>query len=197
MESGYYTEPPPLHHPSLQLDPQNKQIPRPFPPHQWDEVFRKKSSVLRNLQSAVLSLHPVLTPSVWVSMDWLVWAVNWKDATSLPPHTPDPSLSPLCIIKKTCAHIFLLLVGTLINIWVVWSVQRGPLLYVWSLYKRLFCLCFPWSYSRWLSILGSRGAQGLTWRIVRRSVGRNLWGFFILHWPIFILLFLLLVVVED
>jgi len=25
VESGYYTEPPPLHHPSLQLDPQNKQ----------------------------------------------------------------------------------------------------------------------------------------------------------------------------
>lgn len=67
-----------------------------------------------NLQSAVLSLHPVLSPSVWVSMDWLVWALNWKDASSLPPHTPDPSLSPLSIIKNTRTHIFLLLVDTLI-----------------------------------------------------------------------------------
>ena len=174
----------------------------------WDLWNTQKHQVLflltsgmkcsgRNLQSAVLSLHPVLTPSVWVSMDCLVWALNWKDASSLPPHTPDPSLSPLSIIKKICTHIFLLLVDSLIiNIWILWSVQRGPLLYVWSLHKRLFCLCFSWSYSRWLSILGSSGAQGLTWRIVR-SVGRILWGFFIRRWPIFILLFILRVVVED
>jgi len=150
-----------------------------------------------NLQSAVLSLHPVLSPSVWVSMDWLVWALDWKDASSLPPHTPDPSLSPLSIIKNTRTHIFLLLVDTLIvNIWILWSVRRGPSLYVWCLHKRLFCLCFSWSYSRWLSILGSRWAQGLTCRIVR-SVGRILWGFFIRHWPTFILLFILRVVVED
>ena len=183
------------------------ETPSPFPSHQWDEVFRKKSSVLRNLQSAVLSLHPVLTPSVWVSMDWLVWALNWKDASSLPPQTPDSSLSPLSIIKKTCTHIFLLLVGTLIiNIWVLWSVQRGPSLYVWSLQKWLFCLCSSWSCSRLLNILGSRLAQGLTWRIVGRSVvstvfGRNVGGilcdFFFCHWLIFILLFILRMVVED
>ena len=79
------------------------------------------------------------------------------------------------VIKHT--HIFFLLVGTLIiNICVLWSVQRGPSLYVWSLHKRLFCLCFSWSYSRCLSILGSRWAQGLTWRIVGRSVVRTVVG---------------------
>ena len=76
------------------------QIPSLFPPHQWYKVFRKKSSVLRNLQSSVLSLHPVLIPSVWVTMDWLVWAPNWKDSTSLPLHLPDTSLPHFPIIKK-------------------------------------------------------------------------------------------------
>ena len=49
--------------------------------HQWNEVFRKKPSVIRNLQSSVLRLHPVLIYSFWVTMDCLVWALNWKDAT--------------------------------------------------------------------------------------------------------------------
>ena len=158
----------------------------------WDLWNTQKHQVLflltsgmkcsgRNLQSAVLSLHPVLTPSVWVSMDCLVWALNWKDASSLPPHTPDPSLSPLSIIKKICTHIFLLLVDSLIiNIWILWSVQRGPLLYVWSLHKRLFCLCFSWSYSRLFSVLGSRWAQGLPWRIGQKC-WKNPLGF--LHLP--------------
>ena len=118
----------------------------------------------------------------------------------LPPfsHTRPFPFSPLHHQKNIHTHIFFLLVGTLIiNICVLWSVQRGPSLYVWSLHKRLFCLCFSWSYSRCLSILGSRWAQGLTWRIVRRSVGRIHQGFFIRRWPVFILLFILLVVVED
>ena len=32
-------------------------------------------------KSSVFSLHLVLIPSVWVAMDCLVWALNWKDAT--------------------------------------------------------------------------------------------------------------------
>lgn len=129
MESDYYTEPPPLHHLSSQMGPPKyPEIPSPFPPHQWDEVFRKKSSVLRNLQSSVFSLHPVLIPSVWVTKDCLVWALNWKDATSLPSHTPDPSLSSLTIITTQIhTHIFRQLADTLItNIWVFWPLQRGP-----------------------------------------------------------------------
>ena len=52
---------------------------------QWSEIF---------------SLHPVLIPSVWIAKDCLVWVLNWKDAASLPSHTPDPSLYWLAIIKK-------------------------------------------------------------------------------------------------
>ena len=115
---------------------------------------------------------------------------NLKRSHLPPSHTPDPALPSLPIIRKTDRHIFLWLVDTLIiNIWVLRSVQRGPLLYVWSLHKRLFCQCFSWSYSRLLSVLGSRWAQGLTWRIVR-SVGGILRGFFIRHQLTFIPFFL-------
>ena len=65
VQSDYYTEPPPPHHPSSQMGPPKyPEMPSPFRPHQWHEVFRKKPSVLRNLQCSVLSLHPVLIPSV-------------------------------------------------------------------------------------------------------------------------------------
>ena len=60
----------------------------------------RNPSVIRNLQSSVFSLHPVLIPSVWIAKDCLVWVLNWKDAASLPSHTPDPSLYWLAIIKK-------------------------------------------------------------------------------------------------
>lgn len=129
MESDYYTEPPPLHHPSSQMaPPKYPEIPSPFRPHQWDAVFRKKASVLRSLQSSVFSLQPVLIPSVWVTKDCLLWALNWKDATSLPSHTPDPSLSSLAITTTQIhTHIFLQGAETLItNIWVFWPLQRGP-----------------------------------------------------------------------
>lgn len=200
MESDYYTEPPPLHHLSSQMGPPKyPEIPSPFPPHQWDEVFRKKSSVLRNLQSSVFSLHPVLIPSVWVTKDCLVWALNWKDATSLPSHTPDPSLSSLTIITTQIhTHIFRQLADTLItNIWVFWPLQRGPLLLFDPRTDWLFCQGFSCSDSRLLKVSGSRWALGGTWSIVGRTVGRLLRDFFIRHRLIFILLFILRVVVED
>ena len=41
-------------------DLQNTRDSKSFPHHQWDKVFRKKSSMLRNLQSSVLRPHPVI-----------------------------------------------------------------------------------------------------------------------------------------
>ena len=83
-------------------------------------MFRKKSSMLRNLQSSVLRLHPVIILSFWVTMDCLVWALNWALLTYLTiPFLPFPSS------KHT--HVFLQFVDTLIiNIWVCWALQRGP-----------------------------------------------------------------------
>ena len=121
------------------------EIPSPFPPHQWDEVFRKKPSVIRNLQSSVFSLHPVLIPSVWVAKDCLVWALNWKDAASLPSHTPDPSLPFLTIIKNRYTHTHLFTTCWYFNhqhLSVLASTER-TIVVVWSLHKWLFCQGFP------------------------------------------------------
>ena len=48
-------------------DLQNTQNIKSFPPHQWDKVFRKKSSMLRNLQSSVLRLHSPSPHSQYLS----------------------------------------------------------------------------------------------------------------------------------
>ena len=50
-------------------------------------------------------IHPVLISSFWVNMDGLVWALNWKDATSLPSYIPDHPLPSLPIIEKH-THLF-------------------------------------------------------------------------------------------
>ena len=166
VQSDYYTEPPPPHHPSSQMGPPKyPEMPSPFRPHQWHEVFRKKPSVLRNLQCSVLSLHPVLIPSVWVTKDGLAWALNWKDATSLPSHTPDPSLSSLAIITTHIhTHIFWQLADTLINnIWVLWPLQRGPSLLFDPWINEYSVRAFPVvtaDYSRSPAAGGHRGVPG-------------------------------------
>ena len=87
----------------------------------WDLWNTQKHQVLflltsgmkcsgRNLQSAVLSLHPVLTPSVWVSMDWLVWALNWKDASSLLRHRTLPFLPSPSSKKHAHTSFYCLLI---------------------------------------------------------------------------------------
>ena len=198
MEFDYYTWPPPLYHPSPQLGPpRHTEISSPFPPHQWDKVFKKKSSVLRNLQSSVLSLHPLLIPSVWLNMDWLVWATDRKNSISLPSHTPDTSLLPLPIIKKQIhTHLFTAFWYFNHQHLSTWSLQRWPLLYVWSLHEWLFCQFFSWRDSRLLKVLDSRWIQVGTWRIVGRTAGRILRDLFIHHWLTLLLLFILHVVVE-
>lgn len=74
----------------------------------------------------MLSPHPVLILNVWLNMDQLVWAPNLQDSTSLPSHTPAPSLPPLPISKHTETHIFLQHVGILIiNTWVLFGLYTG------------------------------------------------------------------------
>ena len=95
----------------------------------------------RNLQwSEIFSLHPVLIPSVWVAKDCLVWALNWKDAASLPSHTPDPSLPFLAIIKNRYTHTHLFTTCWYFNhqhLSVLASTE-GTIAVVWSLHRWLF-----------------------------------------------------------
>ena len=77
------------------------------------DFFRKKSSVLRNLQSAVPSSPS--PHSQCLSQYGLAGLGPKLKGSHLPPsHTPDPALPSLPIIRKTDRHIFLWLVDTLI-----------------------------------------------------------------------------------
>ena len=99
--------------------PKHPEIASPFPSRQWDKVFRKKSSVIRSLQSSVFSLHPVLILSGW----------SGPQTERMPP----PSLLKLLTLpflpsplsKTRYTYIFLQLIDILIiNISVLWSLQR-------------------------------------------------------------------------
>ena len=192
MEFDYYTWPPPLHHPSPQLgSPRHTEIPSPVPPRQWDSV---QEEIFHAQKSSVFSAQSSSCPHscVWLNMYWLVWAPNRKDSTSL----PDASLPPLPIIKKQIhTHLFTACWYFNHQHLSTWSLPRWPLLYAWSLHKRLFCQFFSWRDSRLLKVSDWRWVQVGTWRIVRRTVGRILWDLFICHWLI-LLLFILRVVVE-
>ena len=193
VESDYYTGPPPLPHPSPHMGPlKHPEIASPFLPHQWDKVFRKKSSVIRRLQFSVFSLHPVLILSGW----------SGPQTERMPPHSllklPTLPFLPSPLSKTRYTYIFLQLIDILIiNISVLWSLQRVSSLYVWSLHKWLFSQCSSWSDSRLLKVLGSRWAQGGTQRIVRRIIGKILRVFLICHWLIFVLPLMPWVVIED
>lgn len=126
----------PIHHP---------------PPHLGPTKHTQKHQVLfftsgikcsgSNLFS-VLSPHLILIPSVWLTMDWMVWAWNWQDSTFLPFHTPAPFLlpSPLSKNRHKYTHIFLQLIDwcLIINIWVLQLVWCKFDLYTSDHFSRAF-----------------------------------------------------------
>lgn len=113
------------------------------------------------------SLHPALIPSVWVTMDWLVWAPNWKDSTSLPLHLRDTSLPPSPSSKQI--HI------SFYSFWYfnhqhlsIWSLQRWPCYVIF--HKRLFHQLFSCMDSRLLR----SWAQVDTWEYLE-NCWENCW----------------------
>ena len=136
VESDYYTGLPPLHHPSPQMGPlKHPEIPSPFPPHQWDEVFRKKPSVIRNLQSSpsphsqCLSSYGLLGMGSKLKGCHLPPLSHTWSIPSFPRHhqKPDTHTHTHTHTHTRTHTIFLQLADTLVtDIWLFWPLQRGP-----------------------------------------------------------------------
>lgn len=164
-------------HITFQLDPQNKQKYHcPFP-HQWMKCSGRNPQCLDtfSLQFPLSSLQPSLpvSESVWTGRS----GISKLKGRHLLPHT-GPFPFSLSTIKNTHTHLFPACWYFNHQHLNIFDLPRGD-------YRCMFDPCNDYSAFAFprVTVDGSVSlaprAQELTWRIVRRSVGRILRGFFI------------------
>lgn len=161
-------------------------VARPF-------LFSSGIKCYRGNLSSVPSPHLVLIPNVQLTMDWLFWAPNLQDSTSLPSHTFASSLINHLLLhffpprsssentQKYTHMSFVQLVGVLIsNISILYLVLSQT-----TINRKFWSQRFLWRQNRCFKISDS-------W--YKKGSGRQ--AFLILLWLIFILLFTMSVVTD-